>query len=83
LDSADDYVRIEIETAFQRNIPVIPVKFEGVSMPDVSELPDTLKELPYLNAVDIRPDADFKTDMEKLIRQLEVLMPESLRQGRS
>src|SRR6188472_2103310 len=45
-----DPVRIEIETALQARVPVIPVLVDGAPMPDPTDLPDTLERFCYLNA---------------------------------
>src|SRR5262249_49759992 len=45
LDDPNDFVRIEIAAALQRNIPVIPVLLEGARIPKADELPEDLKEL--------------------------------------
>lgn len=37
LDNPDDYVRLEIETALQRNIRVVPLLVNGASMPRSNE----------------------------------------------
>lgn len=46
----DDYVSIELTTALQRGIPVIPVLVEQVETPSPEELPERLKERAYRNA---------------------------------
>jgi hypothetical protein len=45
LDDPNDFVRIEIAAALQRNIPVIPILLEGATIPKAAELPEDLKEL--------------------------------------
>ena len=40
INDPDDLVRIEIATAIDRNIQVIPVLFDNIPMPTSSELPD-------------------------------------------
>ncbi len=40
LDDPSDFVRIEIEAALQRDVPVIPVLVDGAPMPQSGELPD-------------------------------------------
>ena len=45
LDDPNDFVRIEIEAALQRDVPVIPVLVDGAPMPQAGELPDSLKKL--------------------------------------
>lgn len=70
LSDPTDFVRIEIESALSRDIPVIPVLVSGASMPSVAELPESLHELAYRNAIKIRPDPDFDNDAERLIDSL-------------
>ena len=68
LDDPGDFVRIEIEAALGRKIPVIPVLVGSSSVPKAEELPESLRELAYRNAVAVRPNPDFQHDVERLIR---------------
>jgi hypothetical protein len=45
LDDPNDWVRIEIAQALRRNIPVIPIWFDGAKIPKADQLPEDLKEL--------------------------------------
>jgi formylglycine-generating enzyme required for sulfatase activity len=45
LDNPDDWVRLEIERALARKIPVIPVLVAGAALPSKSDLPQTLRPL--------------------------------------
>ena len=65
-----DFVRIEIESALQRNIPVIPLLVAGTKMPTEDELPDSLRNLAFRNGTQIRPAPHFHTDMDRLIKNL-------------
>ena len=47
IDDPGDFVRIEIEAALARNIPVIPVLVGNASVPQAEELPASLRELAY------------------------------------
>jgi TIR domain len=67
LDDPEDMVRIELETAFARQLRVIPVLIEGASMPGTADVPASLQSLCYRTAVPVRPDPDFKDDMERLV----------------
>jgi hypothetical protein len=67
IDQSNDFVRIEIEAALQRSIPVIPVLVQGASLPSEQELPDSLRELAYRNATVVRADPDFQADIARLI----------------
>jgi hypothetical protein len=68
LDDPGDFVRIEIEAALGRSIPVIPVLVGGSSVPKPEELPGTLRELAFRNGLQVRPNPDFHDDVERLIR---------------
>ena len=71
LDNPNDWVRIEVETALNRGIPVIPLLVGGACIPAENDLPSDLKPLAHRNAALARPDPDFQPDMERLTRQLE------------
>jgi TIR domain len=55
LDDPEDYVRLEIETALTREIPVIPILVDEAKMPGADELPATLAALVDRPAVEINP----------------------------
>jgi hypothetical protein len=69
LDNPNDFVRIEIAAALQRNIPVIPILLDGAKIPKADELPEDLKELALRNGMEVR-HASFQDDMNRLIRGL-------------
>jgi hypothetical protein len=69
LDNPNDFVRIEIAAALQRNIPVVPILLDGARIPKASQLPEDLKELASRNGLDVR-HASFQDDMDRLIRGL-------------
>lgn len=72
LHDEEDYVRFEIQTALQRNIPVIPVLVQGrKTLPKANILPEAIQNLAYRNAVQARPDPDFRTDLNNLIGSIE------------
>lgn len=71
LHDPTDFVRIEIESALQRNIPVVPLLVHGTGMPSVDKLPESLQELTFRNGTPIRPDPDFHKDMDRLIKGLD------------
>jgi hypothetical protein len=70
----NDFVRMEVETALKRSIPVIPVLVGGADMPSADELPPSLAELAYRNGVPVRRDPDFRNDVERLIRGIQHLL---------
>jgi hypothetical protein len=69
-----DPVRIEVETALQRNIPVVPVLVGGAVMPKPSELPEGLRDLPFRNAAIVDGGRDFHQHMDRLIRSMDGLL---------
>jgi TIR domain len=69
LDDPNDFVRIEIAAALQRNIPVIPILLDGARIPKADELPEDLKELSLRNGMEIH-HASFQDDMTRLVRGL-------------
>lgn len=68
IDDPGDFVRIEIESALQRKISVIPVLVQNVTVPSSIDLPVGIRQLAFKNGISVRPDPDFHTDMDRLIR---------------
>jgi hypothetical protein len=71
LDEPHDFVRIELEAALQRRIPVIPVLVGQAKVPAEHALPQSLAPLAYRQGTAVRPDPDFHRDMDRLIQGLE------------
>jgi len=67
LNDPRDHVRIELEAALSRGIPVVPVLIGGAGLPSEDKLPQGLGRLPYLNGISVRPDPDFHHDIDRLI----------------
>jgi len=58
-----DFVRFEVETALQRmDVKVVPVLVAGARMPDPQQLPESLRTLPDLNAIDLSDDLRRRRD---------------------
>ncbi len=74
IDNTADWVRIEIESALARDIPVIPLLVRGARLPKATELPASLQALAYRNAATARAGRDFHRDMDVLIRGIETLI---------
>lgn len=53
LDSPDDFVRLEIATALERGVRVIPVLVDGAAMPRQDQLPPDLQKLARLHALEM------------------------------
>jgi CheY-like chemotaxis protein len=73
LDDPGDFVRIEIQAALARGIPVIPVLVGAAMMPGVQDLPEGLKPLAYRNAAEVRSGRDFHDHVDRLARGIEHL----------
>ena len=76
LDDPHDFVRIEIEAALSRNVPVIPVLVDGAAMPHSNDLPDSLTKLIRRQAVEVS-HARFDSDAERLTQALAQLEEET------
>jgi hypothetical protein len=74
LDDPRDFVRIEIESALSREIPVVPLLVQGASMPSEEQLPTSLAELAYRHGIEVRRDPDFHRDMNRLETALEQML---------
>jgi hypothetical protein len=70
LDNPEDFVRIEVATALERGIPVLPVLVGGAVMPLSTELPDDLKALARRQAVAMS-GATYEYGMEKVVASIE------------
>lgn len=74
ISDPDDLVRIEIATAIERNIQVIPVLFDNIPMPTSADLPENLRSLPRRQFVEIETTR-FEADVKKLADAIKELMP--------
>ena len=70
LDDPDDFIRLEIAAALERNTAVIPVLLQGATMPRAQDLPDDLRGLARRQALEIS-DARWKYDLGRLVETLE------------
>ena len=74
IDDPTDLVRVEAEAVLARGIPVIPVLVEpAVDLPRLP-LPEGLDGLRYRQALPLRPDPDYETDVARIVRVLRELI---------
>ena len=67
-----DYTRLEVETGLaHQNILVIPVLVMNATMPASSDIPESLHDLLFRNAISVRKDPDFTPDMQRLIQGID------------
>ncbi len=71
LDDPSDFVTLEIETALAFGLHVIPVLVGGARLPPRDALPPRIAALADRNAMSVRPDPDFETDVLRLIETIE------------
>ncbi len=79
LEDENDFVRLEIATALERQVRTIPVLVERATMPRQQDLPAPLKPLARLQAIelsDTRWDYDVSKVVDALKRALQRNMPE-------
>ena len=69
LDQPSDFVRLEVEAALGRTVPVVPVLVQGARMPAAQDLPPSLAALATRQAVTIDYD-EFHDDANRLCDRL-------------
>ena len=74
IQQATDLVRIEVETALRKDIPVVPVLVGNATMPQQTDLPDGLQDFVFRNAVRVDALEDFEDHVRRLIRSLDRLL---------
>jgi hypothetical protein len=70
LDDTEDFVRMEIAAALQREIRIIPVLVGDASMPRKQDLPEALAPLSRRNAIELS-ETRFHSDVDRLIEAIE------------
>jgi len=78
LDDPQDFVRIEIRGALNRNVRVVLVLVDNADLPRQDDLPDELKPLARRNAVAMR-DSRWDADIDELARSVEGLITPRVR----
>jgi hypothetical protein len=70
IQEESDPVRVEVETALALNTRLIPVLVGDAIMPDAKQLPPTLSEFAYRNALNVDAGQDFDVHINRLIDAL-------------
>lgn len=77
IKGVDDWVRIEVETAIQLALPVVPVLVEGAGMPARGDVPESLSDFAFFTAVTVdTSNKNFHRDMQSLIAEINKLASE-------
>jgi len=71
IHESEDLIRIEVETALKREVPIIPVLVEGAAMPSGDQLPKNLRALADRNAAEVDGGRDFHPHMDRLIQAID------------
>ena len=74
-----DYVRIEVRTALERGVPVVPVLIHGADLPPSESLPEPIRPLVRRQSARLG-DATFRNDTRQLIERLEPVVTPHVRQ---
>src|SRR5262245_19909125 len=69
LDDPADYVRIEIERAYEKGKKVIPVLVRGAGVPRAEDLPVSLRKLASAQALELR-DTRWDADVENVLKRV-------------
>src|ERR1700730_4262365 len=71
MDERTDSVRVEIETALEQKMRIIPVLVDGAKMPASSDLPPEFGNFAFLNAAEVVTGRDFRSHMDRLINAID------------
>lgn len=74
LTEETDWIRIEIEAALAKDVPLIPVLVNGAAMPRPKDLPETMQDLAFRQAAPLDMRRDFHTHMDRLIGVMDELL---------
>jgi formylglycine-generating enzyme required for sulfatase activity len=77
IDDPRDFLRMEIEAALERKLPVVPILIDRTRMPGEADLPPSLAPLAYRNAIDLDQGRDFHHHVNRLINGIERLLQQS------
>ncbi len=66
-----DHVRKEVEVVLERKLPIVPVLVGHAVMPSAEELPATLLDFSYRNAVPLSPGRDFNVHIGRLFEAID------------
>ena len=70
LDNPEDFVRLEIKAALERDVRVIPAVVQNAQMPASDQLPEDLAGLARRNGIFLRGDS-WRHGVERVIRAVE------------
>src|SRR6266851_581509 len=74
LSNEADPVRVEIEAALRKGVPLIPVLVMRGTMPQASQLPEPIKDFAFRNAIQVDTGQDFDVHIARLVRSLDRML---------
>jgi hypothetical protein len=77
MQEESDPVRVEVETALRRRVPIVPVLIGNTKMPSSDQLPPSLKDFAFRNAVKIDTGQDFDYHMDRLIKAMDGILAQA------
>jgi hypothetical protein len=73
IDEPNDWVRVEIEAALRRHIPVIIVLVGDAILPQANDLPESLRPLTQCQALPLRPEYTL-SDIDQLLATIQATL---------
>jgi hypothetical protein len=74
IEDETDPVRIEIETALDIGIPVVPILVGNARMPPAARLPERIREFAFRNALKVDSGQDFEFHIARLVKSMDALL---------
>jgi TolB-like protein len=74
LSDEADPVRVEIEMALRKGVPLIPVLVLRGKMPRESQLPDAMRDFAYRNGIQVDAGQDFDLHISRLLRAMDRIL---------
>jgi TPR repeat protein len=81
LSNEADPVRVEIEAALRKGMPLIPVLVMRGAMPQASQLPESLRDFAYRNAIQVDAGQDFDVHIARLVRAMDRILRQKADSG--
>jgi hypothetical protein len=72
LEDPADFVRLELESAIDRDVPLVPTLVHSAQIPQANDLPEPLRPLVLRQGIELH-DSTWRTDVARLIRVFERL----------
>jgi TIR domain-containing protein len=71
---ADDWVRIEVEAALRKCVPVLPLIVDGARMPAPGQVPDSIEPFCFLHAAQLDATQNLAASTHSLIEHIDRIL---------